>query len=352
MEIGSKKIWQQASGEGRNYSDVCLKWDIILNGPGESGPWPECIENWDRSSRKNTDLKRFCEEMQPGDLVVLRGGTSLVYGVGEVVGKYEWLHEFSDVDGWDLQHTRRVKWLWKGDFPEEFDTYDLKFGDTTQEINYQSPVVNWLKELEIPKANYAREIIPLPRLKKTECTGENEIAEYLYDKGVASNSIENLLKEFNELRRIASWYQGKEAPSESETVAYLVVPLLRALGWTPQKMAIEWRNVDLALFDKIPRHDDNLSVVVEAKKMGNSCLTAKSQAQSYVDGKPNCKRLIVTDGIRYGIYIQQENTFHLYAYMNLVELRDEYPIYKCLGIKEALRAMTPEWDENDMILEY
>jgi hypothetical protein len=345
MNIDNKKIWQQASGEGRNYSDICLQWDVILNGPGECGPYPECTQNWDRSSRKNSDLKRFCEEMQSGDLVVLRGGTSLVYGVGEVVGNYEWLHEFSDIDGWDLQHTRRVKWLWRGDKPEEFDTYSLKFGDTTQIIDYLSPTIDWLKQLEIPEENYHREIIPLPKLKTTEYTDENEIAEYLYEKGVASDSIENLLREFSELRRIAKWYHLKEAPSERETVAYLVVPILRALGWTPQKMAIEWHNVDLALFNQLPREDNNLAVVVEAKRKGSSCLTAKSQAQSYVKGKLNCKRLIVTEGTRYGIYVQKADTFHLYAYMNLTELRNEYPIYKCFGIKEALRAMTPEWSE-------
>lgn len=347
MNIENRRIWQQASGEGRNYSAICLQWDVILNGPGERGPWPACIENekWDRSLRKITDMRRFCEEMKSGDLVVLRGGTSLVYGVGEVVGEYEWLHEFSDVDGWDLQHTRRVKWLWKNELPQKFNTYALKFGDTTQEIDYQSPIINWLNELEIPEENYQREIVKLPKLKSTDYTLENDIAEYLYEKGVASNSIENLLKEFSELRRIAKWYQDKYDPSESETIAYLIVPILRALGWSPQKMAIEWHKVDLALFNQLPREDSNLAIVVEAKRKGNSCLTAKSQAELYAKGKSNCKRLIVTEGTRYGIYVQKDNEFHLYAYMNLIELRDEYPIYKCFGVKEALRAMTPEWNE-------
>lgn len=128
-------------------------------------------------------------------------------------------------------------------------------------------------------------------------------------------------------------------------MAYLVVPILRALGWTPQKMAIEWHNVDLALFDQLPREDKNLAVVVEAKKKDNSCLTAKSQAQGYADGKDNCKRLIVTDGLRYGTYLKTENEYILYAYFNLVSLKDHNPIYNCKGVKEALRIMTPEWRE-------
>ena len=45
-------------------------------------------------------------------------------------------------------------------------------------------------------------------------------------------------------------------------------------------MAIEWNKVDVALFNQLPRADENLGVVVEAKKKDNSCLTAKSQASS------------------------------------------------------------------------
>lgn len=48
-----------------------------------------------------------------------------------------------------------------------------------------------------------------------------EIGEYLYEQGVSSNSIETLIKEFDELTRIAKWYSNKTAPSEFETVAYL-----------------------------------------------------------------------------------------------------------------------------------
>ena len=67
-------------------------------------------------------------------------------------------------------------------------------------------------------------------------------------------------------------------------------------------MAIEWKSVDIALFDMMPREKDNIVIVVEAKKRGSSCLTAKPQAESYVDKleSQKCKRLIVTDGIRFG----------------------------------------------------
>ena len=99
----------------------------------------------------------------------------------------------------------------------------------------------------------------------------------------------------------------------------------------------------MALFDQLPREDQNLAVVVEAKKKDNSCLTAQSQAQRYADGKHKCLRLIVTDGLRYGVYVKDEETYILKAYFNLTELREAYPIYDCGGVKQALTMMTPEW---------
>src|SRR5690554_5438257 len=116
MNIQDKKVWQQACGDtNRNYSETCMRWGVILNGPGRYGPYPECIQRLQKgkwSSRKITDLQRFAIQMQPGDIVVLRLGTNTILGVGIIVGNYEWHECFSDVDGWDLQHVRRVNWIW------------------------------------------------------------------------------------------------------------------------------------------------------------------------------------------------------------------------------------------------
>jgi hypothetical protein len=223
---------------------------------------------------------------------------------------YEWLEEFSEIDGWDLQHVRRVKWLWKNkNNPQTFPTYSLKRGDTTQVLD-STVVIDWLRTLNVQQAGYNRKLIVLPKSSGREINFE-EIAEYLFDQGVSSNSIESLITEIDELIRIAKWYKKFSDPSEFETEAYLVIPLLRALGWTPQKMAIEWCNVDIALFSQLPREDENLNIVVEAKKR---------------------------------IYLKNQNSFKLHAYFNLTALKSEYPIYECQGIKEALRTMTPEWN--------
>ncbi len=65
-----------AGDTNRNYADICLKWDVILNGPRSVGNWPECQQalrdDWELSSRKVTNLRRFAEEVSDGDYVVLR----------------------------------------------------------------------------------------------------------------------------------------------------------------------------------------------------------------------------------------------------------------------------------------
>src|ERR1700675_1551011 len=98
MDVVGKTVWQQAAGDtDRNYADVCLKWDVILNGPGYAGPWPRCVDllrNDSCSARKITDLRRFSEDIGGGDLIVLRMGTATVLAVGQVVGDYEWSDEF------------------------------------------------------------------------------------------------------------------------------------------------------------------------------------------------------------------------------------------------------------------
>lgn len=352
MDITGKTIWQQAAGDtDRDYSDLCLRWDVILNGPGYAGQWPNCEkplrrDNW--SSRKISDLRRFAEDMKDGDLVVLRIGTATVLGVGQIVGSYEWRDEFGDIDGWELQHVRRVRWLWMDPGnPKTFETYALKLGDTTQELN-KGPVTDWLASLSVSGDALSRPLVDLPTREEPRDIDVTEISEFLFDHGVASASITTLLNEIGELTRIAKWYQRADKPSEHETVAYLVVPLLRALGWTPQRMAIAWNRVDIALFERLPRADETLRVVVEAKKMDNSCLSAISQAMSYSDGKAACHRLIVTDGLRYGVYTRSKaEPFRLYAYLNLTRLRHDYPIYECNGAEEALLAMAPEWKPNE-----
>ena len=313
MKLKTDRVWQIAAGNNeRNYAPLCLRWDVVLMGPGRFGPWkkdaPYTRKQTGETTRKITGIRRFCEEIQDGDLVVLRIGTTSACGVGIVSGQTEWNDYFGDVDGWNLQHVRRVKWLWKK--TKNFPTFSLKLGDTVQKLTSQS-VLDWIASLDFPSNEVERPLVELPQSHGTNSDTAEMIAEYLFAQGITSHSIRELKNEISELAITAKGYQSACNPSEPETIAFLVIPLLRALGWTPQKMAIEWNNIDIALFRSLPRDRMNLTVVVEAKRKGRSCLTAKSQAQGYAEkhGTTACQRLIVTDGLRYAVFFRSEKGF-------------------------------------------
>jgi hypothetical protein len=111
MDLTNKAIWQQAAGDtDRDYSELCIKWDAILNGPGHAGRWPDCAKpllaaGW--LPKKIADLKCFAEDMTDGDLVVLRIGTATVLAVGQIVGPYEWHAAETRLPGLRVQRGRR-----------------------------------------------------------------------------------------------------------------------------------------------------------------------------------------------------------------------------------------------------
>jgi len=123
--------------------------------------------DWGLSSRKTTDLQRFAEDIAEGDYVVLRMGTTDVLGFGVVVGHYDWNDAFGDVDGWDLQHVRRVKWLWKyKGTPETFPAYTMKLGDTVQRLD--APLVeDWIANLFIEQQAIERPLVQAPQGSRT-----------------------------------------------------------------------------------------------------------------------------------------------------------------------------------------
>ncbi len=342
MNIEGKRLWQHAAGDpSHGHADVCLRWDVILTGPG-SDPWQESDHD-----RARKEVRAFCGQMQGDDIVVLKLGQSAVYGVG-VIGEYKWWDEFNDVDGWNLGHTRRVNWLWKCE--KGLEAFNRALTRSTTQRIYNDAVRKWLEELEIADDLIERSHCDLPQEGKTVTS--DEIAAYLFDRGIASDSIRSLLEPSGEFLRIATWYNGwpwGTNPSEHETVSHLVVPLLRILGWTPQRMSLEWNNIDVALFSRLPREDAHLSVTLEAKQVRNACLSwAVSQAAGYAKSRSACLRLIVTDGLRYGVFTRKsaDEDFSLYAYLNLTRPRTEYSIYECKGAKEAILAMTPEWQPD------
>jgi hypothetical protein len=111
------------------------------------------------------------------------------------------------------------------------------------------------------------------------------------------------------VERAARWHDdiwGWEfdcVPCEDELLTHITVPLLEALGWEPQQIAVKWQRTDVALFDPISRKPANCRMVIEGKRIGSGLQWAGDQARGYA-GKLKLKKadVLVTDGISYKLF--------------------------------------------------
>lgn len=342
MDLKGRTLWQVGAGDtDRSYGHICIDYDVMIAGPGEPGAYEE--SRYAHLGDIRNSLRRFCREARGGDIVLLRLGTGDVLAVGEIVGDAaEWLDAFADVDGWDLQHVRRVRW-----FPNTRNTFPPRtLGGqvrTFAAVNVEAVKV-WVEGLEISEAHRDRELAPVPTAGTA--LDPAELGRRLFIEGLPSEYVDKLMATFSSLQRVASWY-GNETkrpegrPSEHETICYLVVPFLLSLGWSQQTAAIQWNYVDVALFGGMPPTNSTLACVVEAKLLGKSVFSPLGQAREYAlrPGRERCDRLIVTDGIRYALHRRSGDAFDLKAYLNILRVRDYYAVLGCGGAVDAVLGM-------------
>ncbi len=325
----------------RSYGDICKKYDVMIAGPGSPGPYEEALYA-DKGDIRNS-LRRFCKEAHRGDIVLLRLGTSDILAVGEIADDgADWSEAFADVDGWDLQHIRRIRWFLdtKKTFPSRTLGGQVR---TFAAVNVEQ-IREWVQSLNIPEPQRLRDLAAIP------CAGApiktTELGRRLFIEGLPSEYVDKLMDTFASLQRVASWYRNEMKrpegrPSEQETICYLVIPLLFSLGWSQQTAAIQWNYVDVALFTGMPPTDSTLSCVVEAKLLGRSVFSPVGQAREYAlqKGREGCNRLVVTEGIRYALHRRDGETFRLEAYLNILDMREAYPILGCDGAVRAILGM-------------
>jgi hypothetical protein len=341
MDTKGRRVWQVGAGDtNRNYGDICLKYDVMIVGPGRSGPFTEELYA-DAGDIKNS-IRRFYGATK-GDIILLRIGTGEILAVGELADEEpQWLEAFGDIDGWDLNHVRRVRWFTNS--RRSFPSKTLGGQVRTFAGVGASVIHSWLDGLKVSRASHERPLAALPNPGKRLDT--KELAERLFIEGLGSEYVDRLTSVLGSIQRVAAWYQNETKkptgrPSESETVCYLVIPLLFSLGWSEQTCAVEWNHLDVALFKKMPSTDETLECVVEAKLLGRSVFNPAGQARDYAKrtGREGCTRLVVTDGIRYVLHRSVEEEFKVEAYLNILEMRDSYEVFNCAGAVEAILGM-------------
>lgn len=302
----SQKVWQVSGGPAnRSYADDFMRHGVALIGPGDAGPW--------QPSRPDDDfgggfVRRFAVDVRLGDIVLLRSGNSAICAVGLVASEYLYLPQFDDVNGWDLQHGRRVRWF---QLLEEYDFGAPVFGGSSSRFGQVAhPVVvdYAIRFVQSPPTYWQRAALPpLPPEQPL-----------LLDVPL---SLRPLVAQTHDL---AGLYWDRRAfgdhPAEDEMIVHFVVPLLQALGWPVELIAVKWRFIDVSVFRALPRIAETCHLVIEAKRLGQGVEGALEQALGYVYtlGKP--VDVVVTDGIRYRLYAA-DRSFAPVAYANLARLK-------------------------------
>lgn len=306
-EKKEKTVWQIAGGPiSRSYADIFLKYGVGLIGAGDAGSWtPERSDEefWDKGI-----VRRFASKVKEGDVFLLRSGMFSIVAVGMVASEYLYLNQFDDVNGWDLQHARRVRWT---KLPEDYDFGRPVFGTRPSRFSRSAKkdVIDFADRFKNSPPT-AWQTAPLPDLPAEEPALE-DVPSHLVNIVAAAQDLYPLY-----------WNRDKfgDHPSEDELIAHFIVPFFRAHGWPVELIAYKWRHIDLVLFNTLPRIPENIQFVVEAKRLGAGVEGAFNQARGYVESLGVLRDIIVADGFRYRLYLSKQE-YQPVAYANLFRLK-------------------------------
>jgi hypothetical protein len=312
-------VWQVAAGaEGRNYEWAFLRYGLAFAG-GEDNE------------------RVLAEYVQSGDVVILKRGTSQIRAVGRVVerngivsGKSDkaWLRDF---DGWGLPAYCHVEWHTPPD-GQLVATKGLT-RTTAQGVGKKSVKDQALQLLDEWPARTDYD----PEPDETEEVSDEQILTALIREGLSVAQAEDLTTAVRRIRLLARYYQRETdwMISEHETRAFLILPLLTALGWSEQQVRIEYTTkvgrLDAVCFTK-PLHeatDDDCALILESKSFRHGLDVAHAQAKRYAKALPGARSVVVSNGYCYKVYLRaDDNTFSEWpdAYLNLLRPRDRYPL--------------------------
>ena len=299
-------VWQVTAGPTkRRYSEVLLRHGVALVGPGTTGPWRPARSD---DAFEGSTIRRFAVEARVGDPVVMPGAPSGITAVGVFAGEYEHLSQFDDVFGWDLQHARRVRW---SALPEDYEFETTVFGGMAARFSAvgRGEVLDYVERfLKSPPTEW--QSAPLPPLPMAE-PALDELPSAVADLVALAHDVHELY-----------WSDAHfgELPREDELLVHFVVPLLRQLGWPPERIAVKWRNADVTVFRALPRTPEHVHLLFEGKRLGEGIEFALDQARGYLDAQGVARDVIVTDGIRYRYY-EAAMDFAPTAYANLANLK-------------------------------
>lgn len=351
------RVWQIASGElGRKYTDLFLKHDVMLCGPGGFGPFEESryqqvLANGFHSGNRIGQIRRFATEVQPNDIVLLRSGYRVdAIGVVHSDG-YSHNPTFDDVHGWNIGHSCRV--IWQDDLGEELaaiQTTQPLFGSRKSIPAFTAvadeAVLKPIEHLFCRCQN--RSLRELPQEPPKPLTLE-ELSEALFARGLGFDAVRQFRGALEKQRRLIAWYEASGFAggrrTEHEVVAHIILPMLSALGWSEQLLAIEWHKIDLAIFSGTPTDHTHCRLVCEAKGMGHGLQNVFAQARQYTTSLELsvCDKILLADGGRFYLYRRQNGVWdeEPSGYLNVLKIRENHLLPSGTNAIDTIMALTP-----------
>ncbi len=338
----STRFWQVAAGSdghGRDYADAFLRYGMAFVG--------------------DKVQEATMAQVRAGDVMILKRGMSQILAVGKVVerdghstgnGDKTWLNDF---DGWGLPGYCYVAW-------HQPDQPVPAKGLTRASIQ---SVHQW--HLKEEARRLLEEVPPLPAVspepKPTHPVDDAKILEFLVSEGLRPAAAEDLNAAFRRIRLLARYYYDSGwwgDVREHETRAFLIMPLLLALGWAEQQIKIELATnaggkIDVACFAKPYRRDANgqpnnkdCVLILESKGFRSGLNYAPDQAVRYARSFESCRVIVATNGYCYKAYSRNSaDGFDAApsAYLNLLNPQDRYPLDpdNVAGALEMLKLLLP-----------
>ena len=341
--------WQIATGEpGRDYRQIFFDHDVMILGPGSHG---DARSNDYASGPPNSawrQVHNFCHEPRPGDRVLMRLAKEII-GVGEIPreDEHQYSHEdaFSCVYGWDLHHTRRVRWAGGADLGAFSGVYDHAKQKPSFTAVHESAIVTAADA--IPEEYFNRPLRALPE-GASRFTDE-ELGVRLFEAGLSNRNIEEITRALKQAARLCAWYWSdqcpKARPTEHEIVSHVVLPIFLGLGWSHQQVAVEWNRIDMAFFKRTPSVEENCVMVLEAKGLGRPLSEVLWQPRSYVDklGLTNVRKIVTTDGANLFVYGRNGGEWDTdpIGYFSVDDLKKRYVLPKKASVVDTLVMLQP-----------
>jgi hypothetical protein len=345
------QVWQIATGDdGRRYIDLFKKYDVMFLGPGYPGvfedeKYRQAFEKGLISQDEQRRVKRFATQVVKGDYVLARSGKKVeLFGtVTDPTCKH--LTAFDDIHGWDVSHTIRVCWHEVAETQlAQLQSIESLYGHLKQVPTFTRADAVEAKIAPLLTTYPERALQGLPTPPPPPLDRET-LSHELFARGVSHEAVHRVCTAIDKIRRLVDWYQRSHfatgRPTEHEVVAHIILPIMVALGWSEQLLAIEWGRRDLAAFLAVPTDKSNCKLVVEAKEMSHGLQGVLEQAIGYTTDLPNCDRILVTNGVRNYLYSRTGDGWKHTHYFNLDKLRTDHFCHPGMNAVDAIVALTP-----------